>query len=122
MKGFTNRMVGSEIDERWATFARDRLRKYPNVEVICGDAFEVLPKDGTIFFIFNPFTREITQRFKEHLEALRGPGADITLVYYMCNYADLFEGDPAWEVSPVRGNTFHPSIVARLKKVPVGQS
>ena len=115
-RGLRNRMVGIEIDERWADFTAKRLAGYDNVEILCGDAFEIMPKDGTVFFIFNPFTRETTERFKGLLEKLRGPGADITLVYYMCNYDDLFEADPRWEVSRVTDNTFHPSIVARLSK------
>jgi len=115
-KGLTNRMVGIEIDERWASFAAKRLTKYPNVEVLCGDAFEVMPKEGTIFFIFNPFTKETTQRFKEHLETLGGREPNITLVYYMCNYDQLFDDDPNWTVHHVTDNTFHPSIIARLTK------
>lgn len=117
-KGLRNRMVGIEIDERWAAFASRRLAKFPNVEIRCGDAFELMPTDGTVFYIFNPFTRDVCERFKDHLRDLRGPGSDITLVYYMCNYADLFEADPAWEVARVADETFHPSIVARLSKVP----
>jgi len=117
--GLRNRMVGIEIDERWADFAAKRLAKYSNVEVRCGDAFELTPKEGTVFFIFNPFDRETTTRFKEHLESLATPGSEITLVYYMCNYADLFEADPKWAVSPVLENTYHPAIVARLSKASV---
>ncbi|MGA2838340.1 MAG: methyltransferase domain-containing protein [Acidimicrobiales bacterium] len=115
-KGLRNRMVGIEIDERWAGYTAKRLAGFANVEVLCGDAFELMPRDGTVFFIFNPFTRETTERFKSLLENLRGPGEDITLVYYMCNYDDLFESDPRWDVARVTDNTFHPSIVARLSK------
>ena len=111
--GARNRMVGIEIDERWASFASARLARYENVTVLCGDAFELLPPDGTIFFIFNPFKREACQTFKERLENLRDVGPPITLVYYMCDSGDLFWDDPAWEVSRVEGRTFHPTIVAR---------
>jgi SAM-dependent methyltransferase len=116
-QGLRNRIVGIEIDERWADFARKRLSKYHNVEVICGDAFKVTPADGTVFFIFNPFTRETTLRFKEHLAGLRGASTPITLVYYNCHFADIFESDPAWEVTPVHEDTFHPSIIARLNSM-----
>jgi len=113
-RGLRNRMVGIEIDERWAAFAARRLERFPNVEVLCGDAFELIPAEGTIFFIFNPFNEEITEKFKDHLMGLRGPDADITLVYYMAQYAALFEADPAWTVTPVLDNTFHPTVIARL--------
>jgi SAM-dependent methyltransferase len=115
-KGLRNRMVGIEIDERWATFAAQRLTRFKNIEVICGDAFEATPAEGTIFYIFNPFTEETCGRFKEHLESLCASGATVTLVYYMCNYARLFRDDPRWEVSDVKENTFHPSIVARYSR------
>jgi hypothetical protein len=115
-KGLRNRLVGIEIDERWATFSADRLRSYPNVEVICGDVFDTIPPDGTIFYIFNPFMRDVCERFKDLLRDLRGPGADVTLVYYMSNHADLFEDDPAWEVTHVTDNVFHPAIIARLAR------
>lgn len=113
--GLANRLVGIEIDERWASFASQRLSGFANVEVLCGDVFDVLPDAGTIFYIFNPFTREVTERFKDRLATLGGPGHPVTLVYYMCNYADLFEADPAWKVTPVPDKTFHPAIVARLR-------
>ena len=113
-KGLRNRLVGIEIDERWASFAEQRLHDYPNVEIICGDVFETIPRDGTIFYIFNPFSREVCARFKDLLRDLRGPGADVTLVYYLSQNADLFEDDPAWEVTHVTDNVFHPAIIARL--------
>ena len=116
-KGLRNRLIGIEIDDRWATFAADRLQSYPNVEVICGDVFEVIPKDGTIFFLFNPFSPEVCERFKDLLRDLRGPGADITLVYYMSQYGHFFEDDPAWDVTHVTDDVFHPAIIARLAPV-----
>jgi hypothetical protein len=73
----------------------------------------LLPKDGTVFFIFNPFTRAACQIFKERLESLRDEGPPIILVYYMCDSGDLFWEDPAWTVSKVHARTFHPTIVAR---------
>ena len=112
--GLSNQMVGIEIDERWAIFASDRLARFDNVEVVCGDVFEVLPPGGTIFYIFNPFTREVTERFKDYLAATRPPGGAVTLVYYKCNYAELFEADPAWKVTSVTDRTFHPAVIARL--------
>jgi len=111
--GLTNRLIGIEIDDRWASFAAKRLAAYPNVEVVCGDVFDVLGPEGTIYYLFNPFTRETMERFKQHLVACHGSDDPITVVYYMANFAELFENDPAWQVSPVIGKTFHRSIIAR---------
>ena len=113
-QGWRNRIIGIEIDERWASFSSERLARFDNVEVRCGDAFELMPREGTVIYIFNPFTREVTERFKDRLAANRLPGTKVALVYYMCNYADLFENDPAWTVTKITDRVFHPAIVARL--------
>ena len=60
--------------------ARNRLARYPNVEIITGDATQVLPEDGTLFFLFNPFGPEVMKRFMEHLK--QRPG--IRIIYYYC--------------------------------------
>jgi hypothetical protein len=111
--GVRNRLIGIEIDERFAKTTRLRLAGFDNVEVLCGDAFELLPDDGTIFYIFNPFTRETTIRFKDALIDKYGRGSNITLVYYMCNYSEDFEADPAWTVTHLTEKTFHPAAIMR---------
>ena len=45
-----NRVYGIELDPDAATKAAIRLRRYPNVKIISGDACRLLPADGTIFF------------------------------------------------------------------------
>jgi hypothetical protein len=51
--------------------------------------------------------------FKDRLEELHGPGSDITVVYYMCPFADVFTDDPAWVVTPAEGKTFHDAVIIR---------
>ena len=65
--GLDNRLVGVELDRDVAAFAARRLGRFPNVEVVCGDAIEELPRDGTVFFLFNPFNRGTLSRFAERI-------------------------------------------------------
>src|SRR5262245_7544268 len=54
MSGHRNRMVGIEIDDDIARLPRRRLRRYPNVSILTGDAVALLPADGTKFYLWNP--------------------------------------------------------------------
>jgi SAM-dependent methyltransferase len=116
-EGLQNRIVGLELDERFATFTAQRLAAFPNVDVIAGDGIALLPHDGTLFYLFNPFRRPIVERFKERLMQIHGPGSGITVVYYMCQHADVFENDPAWMVTEAHGKTFHRAVIIRPASV-----
>ena len=51
-RGLRNHMVGIEIDERWAEFAARRLARFPNVDILCGDAFDlILPRWDDLFHL-----------------------------------------------------------------------
>jgi Methyltransferase domain len=110
--GLNNRLIGIEIDERFAGYARDRLGRFDNVEVLCGDAFDLLPQEGSIFYLFSPFTEANVARFKDQLV---GRGRPATVVYYFCQYGQLFVDDPKWDTTAVQAKTFHPALVARLR-------
>jgi GT2 family glycosyltransferase len=117
-RGLPNRLVGIDIDPRFAGYTSRRLASFPNVEVLCGDALEVLPPDATVYFLFNPFKRDVMERFKQRLEESHEPAKRLTVVYYMAYFADntdLFASDPDWEIYRVPENTFHPAIVAHYK-------
>lgn len=122
-QGFPNRVIGIEIDPGLAGAASRRLSPFPNVSVLCGDAFEILPLDGTIYFLFNPFTRDVMGRFKDYLVDAHEAGKSLTIVYYMTYFADssdLFTSDGRWEVTRVPEKTFHPAIIARFRPLPRG--
>ena len=114
--GLENRIVGIELDPRFASFAAERLTDYPNVEVICGDALESLPENGTIFFLFNPFNRHLLARFAERVAALPDPQGEVLVVYYYAMHADVFEEDPRFVVESFATPTFHPGITVRLAR------
>jgi SAM-dependent methyltransferase len=114
--GLGNRIVGIELDERYASFARRRLSGYQNVEVICADAIVALPPEGTLLFLFNPFGAEALARFKERVVTLFEPGRRLTIVYYFAMHAHVFERDPRFVVEPFAVRTFHPGVTVRLAR------
>jgi SAM-dependent methyltransferase len=117
MTGHRNRMVGIEIDDAIARQARQRLRKYPNVTILTGDAIDLFPADGTKFYLWNTFQANMMQRFKARLMEVCGHRGNVTLIYYFCEAIRVFEGDPNWDIERlVRdiGLAF-PSAVIRMR-------
>jgi hypothetical protein len=97
-QGLRNRMVGIELDEKIANETRIRLRRYENVSIITGDANHNIPADGTLFYLYNPFPAPVVKAFKDCLMSIFGKRGNITLLYYNCEYVDIFQQDPAWNV------------------------
>jgi hypothetical protein len=118
--GLGNKIVGIEMEERFAAEAEARLAPYPNVTVVSGNALDHIPPDATIFYLFNPFGGSVLRDYKDRLMQVFGPAAGITIVYHYACHANVFEDDPRWIVEPVRTKTFHPSVIIRM--APVGQA
>lgn len=97
-QGLTNRIIGIELDPRIAAATRRRLRKYPNVAILTGDALALLPREGTLFFLFNPFAAWLLPRLKERLEAVAGSRPDVRIIYDNPPDLAMFRDDPAWTV------------------------
>ncbi len=66
-KKMRNRIVGIENDEGIARTTKERLKKYKNVEIICGDATKCVPLDATFIYLFNPFDFDTTQKFADYI-------------------------------------------------------
>jgi SAM-dependent methyltransferase len=99
--GLRNKIVGIEFDEPIAEQTRKRLRGYKNVTIITGDALRVLPDDGTIFYMFNPFSAPwVTALSDVMLTRLKGR-KNITLFYYNCVHVEIFKSDPNWIVKEI---------------------
>jgi hypothetical protein len=121
-RGLANRLVGIELDEAVAQKTKRRLRRYTNVEIICGDALARLPEDGTLFYLFNPFTEPWVLRLKEQLELLFAKRRGITVFYYNCVFGHVFRNDPHWVVEEITLNRpFHRLAVIRMQKQSSGQ-
>jgi SAM-dependent methyltransferase len=108
-RGYRNRMVGIELDPEIADATRERLARYPNVEIVTADATQVLPADGTFFFLYNPFNEDATRRFVERLRHRRA----IRVLYLHSKHANAFRDDPWWSVAELRATNGVPCVLIR---------
>jgi hypothetical protein len=100
-QGYTNQIVGIEIDERIAWKTKHRLRRHKNVTIICGNALANLPRNGTIFYLFNPFKASWVAALKVQLESLFATTSKPTIFYYNCVHIDIFRNDSGWDVEEI---------------------
>jgi trans-aconitate methyltransferase len=97
-RGLKNPIIGLEFVASVAQRAKARYRKYPNVSIIEGDAIANTPANGTIFFLYNPFSAETVAAFERAARKL-----DATIVYYNNNYMEPFENGH-WGSRPIDSN------------------
>ena len=90
-----NRIYGIELDPELAAATARRLRRYPNVTVVAADATRVIPPEGTVFYLFNPFDADVTARFAQ---ALLERGRPATIVYYNAKFLEPFRADDRFAV------------------------
>jgi SAM-dependent methyltransferase len=108
-----NRVYGIELDPEVCARTAKRLGKYGNVTILCGDATELLPEDGTLFYLFNPFDESVMARFAQAL--LRSDREGRRVVYYNSKYPGPFEADPRFEVTPLEGTRNHRSALVYVR-------
>jgi len=99
-RGYTNEMFGIEIDPNVARDAAHRLRKWPNVHIICGDAIDSLPEKGTVFYLFNPFNEKWVNSFKSRAGDLVTRNRKVRIFYYNCIHCHVFD-DSQWIVQRI---------------------
>jgi SAM-dependent methyltransferase len=107
------RLYGIELDRDVCARTARRLRRWPNVTILCGDATELLPADATVFYLFNPFDRTVMQRFADAVLAL--PPRPRRIVYYRANDLDVFRDRPRFRVRELDDPRLnHPSAVVEV--------
>jgi SAM-dependent methyltransferase len=101
-----NTIYGIEIDPEISARTAARLRRHRNVTIICGDATKLLPDDGTVFYLNNPFAEAVVREFAA--AALRTP-SPVRIVYNNCKYLGPFLEEPSFTVqiaeAPVRARS-----------------
>lgn len=95
-QGIRNQIIGIEAVEAVAASARSRYRKYDNVTILHGDAVEIVPRHGTLFFLYNPFSEETVAKFERAVRPLRP-----RLVYSHNLYMRSFLAND-WYVEPIK--------------------
>lgn len=112
-QGYQNKIVGIELNPVIAAETRKRLRKYKNVEILTGSVIQNAPKNATIFYLFNPFNKEITSEFKGRIESLYN-GNTVTIYYYNCIHVDVFRESPFWEIEEVSTPHHKLAIITKI--------
>lgn len=117
-RGHRNRIVGIEIIPEVAEFARARLKRYPQVEIITGDATQLIPPEGTIFYLFNPFSEKLMEAFAERLaERVKAGGARPLVVYFNPLFLGVFERRGGWHIREVEASRVYRSKAVFLQPV-----
>ena len=85
---------GVELDPDVAGVAKKRFEAYPQVSILTGNILDVLPHDGTVFWLYTPFDVCVLDAFLSKLESRRETKA---YVMYYCDYrAFALEGRRNW--------------------------
>jgi hypothetical protein len=58
----------------------------------------MLPADGTVFYLFNPFDESVMRRFAR---AMLDRGKPATIVYLNAKHVAAFEDEPRFTISPI---------------------
>jgi hypothetical protein len=103
-RGYRNKIIGIELDPAIAEQTRRRLRRFHNVCVITGDVIENLPPDGTVYYLYNPFTLPVVRAFSDRLARSLDGSKEVRIYYFHPSSASLavFENDPRWQIAERR--------------------
>jgi SAM-dependent methyltransferase len=111
-----NKVYGIELDAEVCARTRARLRRFSNVNILCGDAIELLPSDGTVFYLYNPFGESVMRKFiSKVLEPPRTHARRTTIVYSCAQWLDMFRSDPNFNVRDVDVPVRHGAAVIELQ-------
>jgi SAM-dependent methyltransferase len=107
-----NRIVGIELDPEIAAKTAHRLRRFDNVTIVQGDATELLPRDGTVFYLFNPFDGSVMSRFIDSFLA-EDMDPRRRIVYHNCKEIELFRENPRFAVQEIvlPSGTFRSALI-----------
>jgi len=113
VNGNKNKMYGIEINEELANFAREKLKKDQSIKIISGNVLDNLPKDATLFYIFNPFNVDMVKQLISKLDQIY-IDKSIRIIYYNPQGIREFAKDPKWDISvfpqPDMPSTYRPRI------------
>jgi hypothetical protein len=120
-RGFTNEIIGVEINPVIAAETARRLQSHPNVRIVTGDVVDDLPARGTVFFLFSPFDLRVMRRFRDALFERTVAADRMRIVYYNPSEIAAFQEDPRWDIQrfpKVPGLLFDAAYI-RLKPIAV---
>jgi hypothetical protein len=116
-RGWKNRMIGIERDAEIAARTRRRLQGYPNIEILTGDAVDLMPANGTVFFLANPFGEAVVEHLHDAILA-RTDALQLSVVYINCQHLDVFRKSGCWSIRilPRHPADFNEVAVTELRR------
>ena len=100
-RGYKNKIVGIDLDDELAERIRRRLKRYDNVRIVTGNALDSLPPDGTVFYLYSPFSPEVFAQFRDRLWEQYHHRGDVTVIYYAPYHLHVFQNDPCWQIEEI---------------------
>jgi len=117
-KRLKNKLIGVEVYPEIASFTRDRLKKYTQVEIItgCVGEDERLIEEGTIFYLYHPFRERLMKNFSDQLankiKVGCYPGGNRpVIIYHNHVYLDVFEQNSTWKIKRIGKIGEHESAI-----------
>lgn len=101
-QGLSNKIYGLELDPLVAKQTTKQFNDWGNVSILPGDATSKIPADGTIFYLYNPFSYEKFTEFEAQI-AKQAKEKDLTLVYYRPQSLQAFENG-RWNIRHIDFN------------------
>jgi SAM-dependent methyltransferase len=80
-QGYSNPIIGLELDPAIAAQTAAQFSHRSNVKILEGDAIRNLPRDGTLFYFYNPFAENKVREFEQRLHKI-SQNTPTTVVYY----------------------------------------
>ena len=75
---------------------------------------ELLPQEGTFFFLYSPFDRAAMLRFRDTLRAKIRRLSELRILYFNCRFVDVFREDPRWRVRPLETGESDPAALIQV--------
>jgi len=95
-RNLNNNIYGLELDPAIAQATAEQYTSRNNVNIIPGDAVQNLPKEGTLFYFYNPFSEFKVREFEERLRNF--PQNNIRVIYYNPKSIHVFDNE-YWNIS-----------------------
>lgn len=94
-KGVKTKIIGVEIDPDVARFCKEHLFRYSNVEIINDNILNIKIFDNAIYYLFNPFKKDVLQKFIKNIESDEKI-EEVTIFYVHPIHGNVFDSRAGW--------------------------
>jgi SAM-dependent methyltransferase len=94
------RIIGIELDPDIARATARRLSRFgERVQIMRGNVLDFVPPEGDVFYLFNPFTADVLQQFRDKLAQIGKKG--VRVIYYNPVHKNVFADDRRWKIEDI---------------------